>query len=97
MSSRKSAIIVANGIPLTAIPRITSASPCDNAISLKAPETYLKRVEFPPKLFQFIKKSTGASGFSSVGFWRVNHLAVSILTLSSSAISPVVKPCCLSS
>ena len=39
----------------------------------------------------------GAFVFSSVGFCKVNHLAVSILTLSSSAISPVVKPCCLSS
>ena len=68
MSSRKSAITVANGIPLTAIPTTVSASPWDNAISLNAPETKLKRVEFAPMLFQLIAKSTGASVFSSVVF-----------------------------
>ena len=39
ISSKKSAITVANGTPLTAIPKTTSASPCERAMSLKAPET----------------------------------------------------------
>ena len=97
-SSITSAIMVANGTPLVAIPTTRSISPCFNAMSLKAAATYLSLVALPPKLFQLIAMSTGASVCAGSSFLcNVNHCAVSIDTLSSSAISPVVNPWFLSS
>ena len=96
-----SAIMVANGIPLTVIPTITSGSPYLSAMSAIAAETYFILMELPPKLFQFIAKSIGA--FSDLSWvllsfpCKISHLAVSFETFNSSAISPVVKPLFLSS